>query len=63
MRDFQVKEEVIYVPNHAHRDTEHPDCENGIVSSAEGTGPSQKVWVKYKGETGQLTPTKNLVRR
>lgn len=58
---FSVGDVVKYVPNHA-ADENDLVCEIGKVSSVEGEIGKQKVWVKYgNGDTGQLTPTKNLV--
>lgn len=55
-------DKVLYVPNHA-TGPEDSICERGVVSSVEGEIGSQKVWVKYgSGDTGQLTPVKNLRR-
>lgn len=34
---------VRYVPSHAHGDKNHPDCEDGLVSSIGGTN----VFVKF----------------
>lgn len=64
MKDFEIGEELTYVPGFANGDINDPACEQGVVSSVSGTGESQKVWVRYTGgETGALTPIKNLVRR
>lgn len=64
-RLFQVDDKVLYMPIHAHGDKEHPDCQRGTVSSVGkllSDGSQQSVWVRYtEGETGALTPTKNLV--
>lgn len=61
---FEKGNEVLYIPNHANGDAEHPDCQKGVVSSVGKTlsdGRQQAVWVRYgDGETGALTPTKNL---
>ena len=63
MENFQVGDHVTYVPNHANGDINHRDCERGIVSTVEGSGETQKVWVRYGiNSTGQLTPLKNLVK-
>ena len=32
-KDFEVNQEVIYVPHHADGDTLHEDCEHGVVTS------------------------------
>jgi hypothetical protein len=31
--DFKEGDKVKYIPNHAQLNSNHPDCENGIVSS------------------------------
>lgn len=33
LEDFDVGDEVIYIPNHAHGDRTHEDCEWGRVTS------------------------------
>jgi len=59
---FQVGDPVTYVPNHA-KNASDPICERGHVSSVENNEDgTQKVWVIYSGSTGQLTPTKNLIK-
>jgi len=68
--DFKRGDKVRYVPNHADGDTQHPDCQNGVVSSTN----EKFVFVKYDnamctmttGEesyTAQATKRDNLVRR
>ena len=51
---FKKGDKVTYVPSHAHGDTNHPDCENGVVSSVEaGTGRwTTSVFVKYDCASG-----------
>ena len=63
MEKFKPGQQVIYIPNHVAGEREHPDCEQGIVSTVEtNEDGTQKVWVRYStGTTGALTPTKNLV--
>ena len=41
--DFKHGDLVTYIPGHAFRDKEHPDCENGVVSSINNVF----VFVKY----------------
>lgn len=48
--DFHPGENVRYVPNHAHGDIEHKDCENGVVSSQNGL----YVFVRYSDRHGDL---------
>ena len=68
--DFKKGDKVLYVPTHAQGDTNHPDCERGVVSSFNFT----TVFVKYDcslGEaitgdepwTAQGTDPNDLVRR
>lgn len=63
-QNFSVGDQVVYIPNHANGDRWHPDCQLGIVSTVNGEGPEQKVWVLYAiGETGASTPVHNLLKR
>lgn len=48
--DFKIGQPVRYVPRHAHGDTSHQDCENGIVSSKNDV----YVFVRYYYENGGL---------
>lgn len=42
---------VIYVPYHAHGNTEHPDSERGLVSSwVKGRDGRVTVFVRYSGQ-------------
>lgn len=60
---FEVGERVYYCPNHANGNRWHPDTQTGTVSSVTGKGSAQKVWVRFTdGETGALTPLKNLLK-
>jgi hypothetical protein len=43
---FESGDAVTYVPNHAHGDLKHPDCEHGIVSSVNASGT---VFVRFGG--------------
>ncbi len=52
---------VLYIPPHANGKRDHPACEFGVVSSVKEGENGQDVWVRYKGETGQKTPVKNLL--
>jgi hypothetical protein len=50
---------VRYVPHHAHGDKNHPDCEDGIVSSCN----AKYVFVRYGGRlSGIATDPEDLVR-
>jgi hypothetical protein len=40
---FAKGDRVAYVPQHAHGDSMHPDCEHGVVSSVR----ENTVFVKY----------------
>lgn len=44
MREFEKGDRVRYVPGHAEGDYNHPDCEDGIVSSVRD---ETRVFVKY----------------
>lgn len=59
-RKFKVGDWVTYIPNHADpNDTSFH--ERGIVTSVkDNEDGTQKVWVRYKGLGGELTPTENL---
>ena len=47
---FPAGKHVRYVPYHAEGDIQHPDCENGIVSSVRGT----TIFVRFGlGDTAQ----------
>lgn len=46
--EFKPGDEVAYVPNHAHGDTNHPDVERGVVTSIN----PYFVFVRYGSETG-----------
>ncbi len=61
-RTFRVGDEVLYSPGHIGFDM---DTQNqfGVVSSVEGTYPTQLVWVRFKGPNGELTPTTRLIKR
>lgn len=56
--DFHVGQHVRYIPNHAHGDPAHEDCENGVVTSLRpDTGI---VFVRFKGPTGEACDPRNL---
>jgi hypothetical protein len=48
--DFAPGDRVRYIPNHAFGDAQHPDCENGIVTSKNDTF----VFVRYYAKGGML---------
>ena len=55
MEKFEVNQKVTYI-GYVGAPPEH-----GVVSSIiENPDGSQKVWVKFKGPTGELTPTDKL---
>jgi len=56
--DYQPGDIVYYVP--PHLDDEQKNRQYGEVSTVQGTGYSQKVWVVFNGVTGQLTPKASL---
>ena len=68
---FQKGDRVLYVPPHACRDSYHPECEHGVVSSVPENGHT--VFVKYDNlsmkmvtgdepYTAQSTRLEDLVR-
>ncbi len=48
LADFHSGEVVLYVPIHAHGDTNHPNVERGVVSSI----GARLVFVKFDGQFG-----------
>mgnify|MGYP001557950135 CR=1 FL=1 len=58
LEQAKVGMHVIYVPNHAHGDRLHPDCEHGVVTSKNDT----YVFVKFKQwhEHGQACNPEDL---
>lgn len=60
---FEVGDAVLYVPDHANGNEDHPDCERGVVSSIRENGNgTQLIWVRFKGPDGESTPAKNLIK-
>jgi hypothetical protein len=64
INDFKPGDKVRYIPNHAHGKINHPDCEDGIVSSINEVN----VFVRYYDYSGlkttaQATDPDNLVIR
>lgn len=60
---FKEGDQVLFIPNHANGDREHPACERGVVSTVKVERDQVKIWVRYSsGSTGALTPIKNLVK-
>ena len=55
----EVGMHVVYVPNHANGDQQHPDCEHGVVTSKNDTF----VFVKFKPwhEYGQACRPDDLI--
>lgn len=49
--DFLVGDLVIYIPNHANENANHPDCERGYVSTIK-SGIEDKIWVRFKSACG-----------
>jgi hypothetical protein len=55
--DFKAGDRVLYVPHHANGDTNHPDCERGVVTSTNEVN----VFVRYGARTGsQATSPEDL---
>jgi hypothetical protein len=42
---YRKGQRVKYIPQHAHGDASHPDCETGVVSSVSRDGKT--IFVKY----------------
>jgi hypothetical protein len=56
---FPENTRVRYIPGHAHGDANHPDCEDGFVSSCS----HKYVFVRYGGrQHGIATDPEDLVR-
>ena len=48
---------VLYVPNHANNDDQHPDCEVGFISTVNEYG----IWARFhEGDTGAKCEPHNL---
>lgn len=48
--EFLPGQRVVYVPNRAHGDHAHADCERGVVTGANAAA----VFVRYYGQGGEL---------
>ena len=61
--------QILYVPMHAHGDTNHPDCEAGFVTSVRGDVAFCRYWSRSTpGElrtkaNSEATPVDALVER
>ncbi len=55
--DFEAGEHVRWVPEHANGNVNHPDCENGIVTSTN----DKYVFVRFTGSTSQACNPAQLV--
>lgn len=68
MSEFHKGQQIIYIPNHADGDKQHPDCERGFVYK----GGTEFAWCRFwrKDAPGTLrtranserTPCENLKR-
>ena len=59
MNEFKPGDHVRYIPNHAHGDKHHPDCEDGIVTST----TDLYVFVRYgRKVTSKATNADDLVK-
>ena len=58
VNDFNVGQNVTYIPNHANGDSGHEDCEDGKVTSKNNT----YVFVKFNplNASGQACDPTNL---
>ena len=58
---FYLNDKVLYIPNHAHGDSSHKDCERGVVTSLRS---DYGIWIRYENQhitqPGQKTPIENL---
>lgn len=50
LEDFEPGDEVLYIPEHAKGDREHPDCRWGRVSSSN----SSFIFVKFNEQVKNL---------
>lgn len=57
LTDFKPGQSVRYVPYHADGDRNHPDCENGRVTSVN----DWFVFVRFRGDTSQACNPDQLV--
>lgn len=65
---LQSGTQIIYVPDHAEGDAEHPDCEQGFVTSVRGDMAFCRYWSNaHEGlrtlANSEATPIRNLVVR
>lgn len=59
---FLIGQKVLYVPNHANGDIEHPDVERGVVSSVNGGVAGGYVFVAFgESRIPKACHPKNLV--
>lgn len=49
-KKLKIREKVIFIPYHAHKDKSHPDCERGFVSEI----GSNFVFVKFEGKVARF---------
>lgn len=66
---FNSGDPVRYIPRHAHGDINHPDCENGIVSSRNDEFVFVRYYARVNGKesaglraTAQATYPADLVK-
>lgn len=52
MPKLKTGTQIIYVPTHVEGDLNHPDCEEGFVTSVRGENASCRYWSKQT--TGEL---------
>lgn len=66
-QDLQPGTQIIYVPDQANNSLDHPDCEEGFVTSAKEYGAFCRYWSKhYPGHlrttaNSEMTRFENLV--
>ena len=50
--EFQIGDQIVYIPQHANGDVTNPDCEYGFVTSTTSTTVFCRFW--QKGKPGYL---------
>lgn len=61
-RTFRVDDEVLYSPQHINFEQSMHN-QFGVVTSVAGEFPAQKVWVRFNGPGGELTPVDRLIKK
>ena len=67
MAKLEKGTQIIYIPTHAKGDKNHPDCENGFVTSVQGDSAFCRYWSKQDSTklrtkaNSELTSIRDLV--